>query len=315
MIPHASIPDPPPPLDAWPMSHWLHKPATRQDVVTIRKVWVTLAVSLLVHTAALLLFVTHPPIPGSEQEAAEQESTPVQVELAEAKPPSPSSPPAPAEPAAAPLPKTRPPAARVRPPPMVAMPRLEAPAIRTPALAPPPQIAAAPPQARPPAQGDFLSFVEANRRARGAAESAQDNSETDFNTKIAANLPGAAHGVAAQMPIRGGGMFQMKRMTYDDAAFEFFGWNTEMGRRTPQLIEVRKGSSATMQIAVVRRMIAIIREYSKEDFTWDSGRHGRIVTLSARPADTAALEQYLLHDMFDESSEGTDADRPARTRR
>jgi hypothetical protein len=313
MIPHASIPDPPPPLDAWPMSHWLHKPATRQDVVTIRKVWVTLAVSLLVHTAALLLFVTHPPIPGSEQEAAEQESTPVQVELAEAKPPSPS--PAPAEPAAAPLPKTRPPAARVRPPPMVAMPRLEAPAIRTPALAPPPQIAAAPPQARPPAQGDFLSFVEANRRARGAAESAQDNSETDFNTKIAANLPGAAHGVAAQMPIRGGGMFQMKRMTYDDAAFEFFGWNTEMGRRTPQLIEVRKGSSATMQIAVVRRMIAIIREYSKEDFTWDSGRHGRIVTLSARPADTAALEQYLLRDMFDESSEGADADRPARTRR
>jgi hypothetical protein len=313
MIPHASIPDPPPPLDAWPMSHWLHKPATRQDVVTIRKVWVTLAVSLLVHTAALLLFVTHPPIPGSEQEAAEQESTPVQVELAEAKPPSP--PPAPAEPAAAPLPKTRPPAARVRPPPMVAMPRLEAPAIRTPALAPPPQIAAAPPQARPPAQGDFLSFVEANRRARGAAESAQDNSETDFNTKIAANLPGAAHGVAAQMPIRGGGMFQMKRMTYDDAAFEFFGWNTEMGRRTPQLIEVRKGSSATMQIAVVRRMIAIIREYSKEDFTWDSGRHGRIVTLSARPADTAALEQYLLRDMFDESSEGADADRPARTHR
>jgi hypothetical protein len=313
MIPHASIPDPPPPLDAWPMSHWLHKPATRQDVVTIRKVWVTLAVSLLVHTAALLLFVTHPPIPGSEQEAAEQESTPVQVELAEAKPPSPS--PAPAEPAAAPLPKTRPPAARVRPPPMVAMPRLEAPAIRTPALAPPPQIAAAPPQARPPAQGDFLSFVEANRRARGAAESAQDNSETDFNTKIAANLPGAAHGVAAQMPIRGGGMFQMKRMTYDDAAFEFFGWNTEMGRRTPQLIEVRKGSSATMQIAVVRRMIAIIREYSKEDFTWDSGRHGRIVTLSARPADTAALEQYLLRDMFDESSKGADADRPARTRR
>jgi hypothetical protein len=315
MIPHASIPDPPPPLDAWPMSHWLHKPATRQDVVTIRKVWVTLAVSLLVHTAALLLFVTHPPIPGSEQEAAEQESTPVQVELAEAKPPSPSPPPAPAEPAAAPLPKTRPPAARVRPPPMVAMPRLEAPAIRTPALAPPPQIAAAPPQARPPAQGDFLSFVEANRRARGAAESAQDNSETDFNTKIAANLPGAAHGVAAQMPIRGGGMFQMKRMTYDDAAFEFFGWNTEMGRRTPQLIEVRKGSSATMQIAVVRRMIAIIREYSKEDFTWESGRHGRIVTLSARPADTAALEQYLLRDMFDESSEGADADRPARTRR
>jgi len=284
------------------MSHLFHKPATRQDVVTIRKVWVTAAVSLLVHMAALLLFVTHPPIPGLEQQAFDQESAPVQVEIAEAKPPLPSPPSAPAEPAAAPSPKTRPPAARVRPPPMVAMPRLEAPAIRSPVIAPP-QIAAipAPPQARPPAQGDFLSFVQANRRARGVAESAQDNAEVDFNTKIAANLPGGARGVAAQMPIRGGGMFQMKRMTYDDAAFEFFGWNTEMGRRTPQLIEVRKGTNPNMQIAVVRRIIAIIRQYSKEDFTWDSGRHGRVVTLSARPADTAALEQYLLHDMFDDA--------------
>jgi len=284
------------------MSHLFHKPATRQDVVTIRKVWVTAAVSLLVHMAALLLFVTHPPIPGVEQQAFDQESAPVQVEIAEAKPPLPSPPSAPAEPAAAPSPKTRPPPARVRPPPMVAMPRLEAPAIRSPVIAPP-QIAAipAPPQARPPAQGDFLSFVQANRRARGVAESAQDNAEVDFNTKIAANLPGGARGVAAQMPIRGGGMFQMKRMTYDDAAFEFFGWNTEMGRRTPQLIEVRKGTNPNMQIAVVRRIIAIIRQYSKEDFTWDSGRHGRVVTLSARPADTAALEQYLLHDMFDDA--------------
>jgi len=284
------------------MSHLFHKPATRQDVVTIRKVWVTAAVSLLVHMAALLLFVTHPPIPGVEQQAFDQESAPVQVEIAEAKLPPPSPPPPRAEPAAEPLPRVPRATPRVRPPPMVAMPRLEAPAIRTPAIAPP-QIAAipAPPQARPPAQGDFLSFVQANRRARGAAESAQDNAEVDFNTKIAANLPGAARGVAAQMPIRGGGMFQMKRMTYDDAAFEFFGWNTEMGRRTPQLIEVRKGTNPNMQIAVVRRIIAIIRQYSKEDFTWDSGRHGRVVTLSARPADTAALEQYLLHDMFDDA--------------
>ena len=285
------------------MSHWLHKPATRQDVVSIRKVWVTLAVSLLVHMVALLLFVTHPPLPGPDEQVADQESAPVQVELAEAKPPQPSPPAARAEPTPEPLPRVPRAAPRVRPPPMVAMPRLEAPAIRTPALAPPPQVAAAPspPQAKPPTQGDFLSFVQANRRARGAAESAQDNSEADFNAKVAANLPGAAHGVAAQVPIRGGGMFQMKRMTYDDAAFEFFGWNTEMGRRTPQLIEVRKGSNPNMQIAVVRRMIAIIRQYSREDFTWDSGRHGRIVTLSARPADNASLEQYLLHDMFDDA--------------
>ncbi|HEX4525000.1 MAG TPA: hypothetical protein VH704_15870 [Casimicrobiaceae bacterium] len=292
------------------MSHWLHKPATRQDVVTIRKVWLTLAVSLLVHTAALILFLTHPPIPGVGQLVNEEESPPVQVELAEAKLPQPAPPSAslaPVAPAAEPLSRVPRPAPRVRPPPMVAMPRVEAPAIRTPAVAPPPQVAAAPvpPQARPPAQGDFLSFVQANRRARGAAESAQDNPEVDFNTKIAANLPGAAHGVAAQREsIRGGGIFQIKRMSYDDAAFEFFGWNTQMGRQTPQMIEVRKGNNPDMRIAVVRRMIVIIREHEHEDFTWESGRHGRVVTLSARPADTAALEAFLLRDLFDDTRDG-----------
>src|SRR5690242_3142968 len=128
-----SIPNPRRPPDEWPMSHLFHKPATRQDVVTIRKVWVTAAVSLLVHMAALLLFVTHPPIPGVEQQAFDQESAPVQVEIAEAKLPPPSPPPPRAEPAAEPLPRVPRATPRVRPPPMVAMPRLEAPAIRTPA--------------------------------------------------------------------------------------------------------------------------------------------------------------------------------------
>ena len=81
-------------------------------------------------------------------------------------------------------------------------------------------------------------------------------------------------GVAAQDGERGGGIFQIKRMTYDDAAFEFYGWNKEMGRKTPQLIEVRKGDNADMRIAVVRRMIAIIRQFEKEDFTWEIAATG-----------------------------------------
>jgi len=302
MTPDA-VPDPQqPPEYERPMSHWLHKPASRQDVVTIPRWSVTLVASLLVHAVALLVLLSQLPTAGPSQEAVEEESAPVQVQLAGATPlPPPAAAPAPAA-AAAPVPRPRPAPARprFRPSPPVAMPRIEPQPSRTPAPAPP--VAAAPPvpQTKPAPQGDFLSFVQSNRRARGEAESSEsDTSAADFNRKIAANLPSAAHGVAAQRPIRGGGMFEMKRMTYDDAAFEFFGWNTEMGRRTPQLIEVRKGDNANMQIAVVRRMIVIIREHEHGDFTWESGRHGSIVTLSARPADTAALENYLLHDMFD----------------
>ena len=90
-------------------------------------------------------------------------------------------------------------------------------------------------------------------------------------------------------------------MAYDDAAFEFFGWNTDMGRRTPQLIEVRKGDNPDMRVAVVRRMIAIIREHEQADFVWKSGRHDRNFTLSARLTDNAALENFLLRDLFDDA--------------
>jgi hypothetical protein len=109
--------------------------------------------------------------------------------------------------------------------------------------------------------------------------------------------------VATPDPSKGGGIFEIKRMDYDDAAFLFFGWNKDMGRRTPQLIEVRKGNNADMQIAVVRKMISIIREYSKEDFTWRS--HDRDILLSARLADNAALESFLMHDFgFDQPGPG-----------
>jgi len=92
-------------------------------------------------------------------------------------------------------------------------------------------------------------------------------------------------------------------MTYDDAAFLFFGWNKDMGRKTPQLIVVRLGQNADMRIAVVRRMIAIIRDYTQEDFYWRSVRHEGGLVLSARQRDNAGLESFLLHEFFDERGE------------
>ena len=74
---------------------------------------------------------------------------------------------------------------------------------------------------------------------------------------------------------------------------------TRLGRKTPQLIEVRKGNNADMRIAVVRRMIAIIRDFEKEDFNWESPRRGHVV-LSARLSDNAGLEDYLMHEFFDD---------------
>jgi hypothetical protein len=279
------------------MSHWLDEPRVRQDVVTIPRLWVTVALSILIHVAVLFIWIprTHLLTPGDQEQ--DQLTDRLQVRLAAPPTPPPSS--APQTQATLPSsPKPPRTIARIRPPPVATLPNPQAPAIVSPPPAPP--VVAAPTRPSPPIEGDLAAYVQARRRERGEQEAALDNEAAQFNRAIAANLPAPARGVAAQDTKRGGGIFGIKRMTYDDAAFEFYGWNTAMGRKTPQLIEVRKGDNADMRIAVVRRMIVIIRQFEKEDFNWESPRRGHVVVLSARLSDNAALEDYLMHEFFDD---------------
>jgi hypothetical protein len=282
------------------MSHWLDELRPGQDVVAVPRVWLTIAASILIHLAILFLWIpqTHLFNPGDEED---QIADRLEVQLAaEQTPPPPSPPPAQATvappPAAIRPPRTVP---RTQPPPVVSL-TPPAPVIVAPPPPPTPPIVT--PQPSPPIEGDLAAYVQARRRERGQADAPPAEDENaKFNRTIAANLPSPARGSAVQDSKRGGGIFQIKRMTYDDAAFEFFGWNTAMGRKTPQLIEVRKGMNPDMRIAVVRRMIVIIREYEKEDFVWESPRLGRNLTLSARLSDTAALESFMMREFFDDS--------------
>jgi len=283
------------------MSHWLDEPRYQHEVVTVRTVWVTLGLSLLVHLAALLLVLqrTHLLAPFEGPDLASER---MQVRLAPIPGPAPvQTPEPPREVVALPKPPARPPraTARAQPPPPVIASTTPAPAIRTPAPAAP--TVPTPPRASPPIEGDLWSYIQARRRERGAPEAPPiDDQKPDLNASLAANLPTPATGVATPDPRRGGGIFEIKRMNYDDAAFLFFGWNEDMGRKTPQLIEVRKGNNSDMRIAVVRKMITIIREHSKGDFVWQSPRRDHDVVLSARLSDNEALEKFLMHDFFDE---------------
>jgi hypothetical protein len=280
-----------------PMVYWLDKPRDQHEFVKVRTLWVTALLSLLVHVVALSVVLERTRLLAPLDEGLKQGPEQLQVRLT-APPtpvPIPPAPELPREVVALPKPARAPrPTAPKEPPPMVA---LTAPArpVPVPVLPTPPT----PATPRPPAEGDLWSYMQARRRERGESEApAIDAPKAQPNASLAANLPAAATSVATPDPNRGGGIFEIKRMDYDDAAFLFFGWNAEMGRKTPQLIEVRKGNNADMQIAVVRKMISIIREYSKEDFVWRS--HNRDITLSARLSDNAALESFLMHDFFDE---------------
>ncbi len=154
--------------------------------------------------------------------------------------------------------------------------------------------------AKPPATGDLASYIEARRRARdpsaspATAESEQERTNREAAARLGLDRP---QGTGADA-YRGGGIFQIHRIGYADAEFIFFGWNRMMNRNTRQMVEVQRGSEPGIEIAVVRRMIAIIRDHERGSFTWESRRLGRDVTLSARAADTAELEAFLMREFF-----------------
>ena len=81
----------------------------------------------------------------------------------------------------------------------------------------------------------------------------------------------------------GGGIFQIKRITPDDAEVAFYGLNREIPQKTSITLQITKNiMNSDIQLAVVRRMIEVIRFYESSDFKWESRRLGGMQTLSAR---------------------------------
>ncbi len=281
------------------------------DAIAIPRVWLTLIVSILIHVA--LLWFLLPRIkdmlmPGP----VEGDSPPISVQLAQSAPvsraqPDASAPPPSPPPQPAPQPPRREPARR---PAIIAVrPRVPTPgALQVPAppVTPPPPAPVptpTPPPAQKPDQVDMSAYIASQRAARGEAPaSGQPAAESDSDRRnriVAQNLAGVnSPQPFAGQPKNGGGLFEVTLQQYDYAEFKFYGWNRDIRRQAAQVYEVRKGDAPSIQMAMVRKMIAIIRESITGDFTWRSDRSGKDVQLSARPEDNAALEQYLLNDMF-----------------
>jgi hypothetical protein len=292
-----------------------------------RRIWIALALSVLVHLATLWKL---PQVQLSRSDELGEQSGPLIVQLI---PPHPLSPPPAAraqprvEPRAPPPQRPAPPppspprksVERPRappPPPVIARkePAPSAPVIepRAPPVTPAPTPAPAAPSASAPT--DLAAYVEARRRSRGEAappsetaaqsEPAPPSKGEDENARAnriaAANLGLDRKPTFGPDPRRGGGIFQITRMSYDYAEFLFYGWNRDIRRDTIQTIDVRLGNEKDIRTAVLRRMIAIIRDHEKGDFVWESQRLGRNVTLSARPRDQAGLEAFLWQEFFED---------------
>ena len=280
-----------------------------------RRLWAAVGLSVLVHLALVLKIPQVTPLRPSDET---KERGPLIVQLT----PPPAAAPRPREPVARPrepAPRPQPRAAprvpeksleRSRPaPPVITQNVPSVPAVPAPRETPPQATA---PPAPPRPAGDLAAYVEARRRARGespapsttpefAPPSAPAEDENARANRIAAaNLGLDRKPTFGQDTRKGGGVFQMTRLGYDYAEFLFYGWNKDIARNTTQLIAVRKGAESDIRVAVVRRMIGIIREHEDGDFLWESPRLNRTVTLSARPRDEAGLRAFLMREFFED---------------
>lgn len=300
------------------MMDWLTTLRRRCDPRRIPAIRLAFALSIALHAVALFWgwspMVARPPAEDPKQAKPSRLLT-----LQLAPPPSPL-PGAVPTPPPAPMPRLqsqaeRKPVAKAAPrppsaPPVLAVERPGTSPVAPPIAPPPPaEPASPPPAARSTGIEDFAAFVAARQRARQAASApvpasppptppARVETEQERHSRtVAANL-GLDRTPTLGERLAGGGIFQLQGVTSEEAELVFFGWNKDIRRNTRQTLSVRRGAYASIEIALVRRMITIIREHESGDFVWESQRLGRNITLSARPADDAGLEDVLMREFF-----------------
>ena len=274
----------------------------RRRALPVPLLWLTLGLSLLAHLIAL--FVYWPEIFPKDKPESGGLGKAMRVQIAQPAPPrapAAAAQPrvAPAEPASA-APAPSPPRRTQPPPPVLAKPSPQ-----------PPVISTAPARPAPAAsEPDMAQHLDARRRARAAYSDAQASSapappspledeKARRDAIVAANMGTIKAPTMGATQPRGGGVFSIRRVGIYDGEFLFYGWNRDINRQLSQVIDVKIGNNPNMQLAIVRRMIAIIRDHEKEDFTWQSPRQARVVRLSARQMDTAALEDFLMNEFFE----------------
>lgn len=161
----------------------------------------------------------------------------------------------------------------------------------------PPNAAAAP--------TDMMSMINAARERRRAESIATETVNANSENPPPGNNDIAAANIAHSMQVesRGrngaGGVFQITHMGVRNGQFLFRGWGAGNGANLRQLVEVDAGPNGDVELAIVRKMIELIRKHQPKEFSWNSHRLGRVIVLSARIEDSAELEKFLKKEFFD----------------
>lgn len=154
-----------------------------------------------------------------------------------------------------------------------------------------------------PPEVDMSTMLNAarERRRSAEAEAAQENAAARQAEQGPTGNEIAKANIAFQSKKKAGGqngVFQILTKGPREATYAFYGWTSESRFSEKQVIKVDAGSGGDVELAIVNSMIRLIRQYYKGDFSWDSYRLGKVITLSARESDTAELQAFLMKEFF-----------------
>lgn len=262
-----------------------------------RSVTIAIALSVLLHALGFWYLIAHAPLPTTASPRGDDSRLSISL--------------TPFQPRTALAPEVHEAPARPAPKPVLRKPIRQSDRSPAPAMVPNQPIARPESAQRVPVTvtapapaDDMLTQLDAARKRRADA-AAQENAaapEDDAQranriarANIAAAHPGGMQGAGKDEQ---GGVFQIRRLGLHSAEFMFRGWNLNFRRDSTQLIDVDQGADEDIRIAVVRKMIELIRRHKSADFIWTSHRMDREFTLSARPEHDGELQQFLLREFF-----------------
>jgi hypothetical protein len=149
---------------------------------------------------------------------------------------------------------------------------------------------------------DMSSMLDAARKRRAEAarapSEAAEESEGQRADRIARANIARSGSQQGRDQVDAGGVFQVRRVGVSSGEVYFRGWRTDVGRTASQLINVFAAPGEDIQVAIVNRMIEVIRREKPDEFQWDSRRLGQTVTMSARRDQQDRLVTFLLREFF-----------------
>ena len=156
------------------------------------------------------------------------------------------------------------------------------------------------PQTPANAPTDMASYIAQQRAKREAGELAAANQ----NVAAAAAEQGQSDEAKRDARIKNNfnngtnGIFEITNLSNNSASFSFLGWTSSVSNARREFFEVEAKSGQDVRLAMIRRMIALIRLHYQGDFDWQSQRLGRTISKSARLEDSAELEEFLMQEFF-----------------